>query len=206
MVELAVADDPDVLCLQELPVWALPRIDNWAGMQPFRVVTRPPWRPGRLAAGVTRLHQGFFRSAFTGQANAILVARRLHAEGVGHVRISVEGLERRLVQAVRIAGLGIVANLHATNDFERPQVPLTELARARVFAESHAAPGEAVVLAGDLNVHPPQWEGWSEPGEGIDQVLVRGAAAGRLAVWPPERRVHNGVVLSDHAPVELVIG
>jgi hypothetical protein len=25
-------------------------------------------------------------------------------------------------------------------------------------------------------------------------------------VWPDERRLHNGAVLSDHAPVEMRIG
>ena len=30
MVRLASADDPDVLCLQELPAWALPRLGDWS--------------------------------------------------------------------------------------------------------------------------------------------------------------------------------
>lgn len=204
MVELASADAPGVLCLQELPVWALPRIDNWSGMRRFDAVTRPPLWPGPLSGWLTRRHQGFFRSGLAGQANVILVAPELEVEELGHEKISDPGRERRVVHGVRLPGV-LVANLHASNELRRPDVPLQELTRARAFAEQGAAPGEVVVLAGDFNVTPPQWEGWSAPGPGIDHVLVRGAPAGPLVVWPRERRVQNGVVLSDHAPVELHI-
>ena len=67
-------------------------------------------------------------------------------------------------------------------------------------------PGEPIVLAGDFNLRDVRLEGFSDPGPGIDHVLVRGAAAGQLVVWPEERRLQNGVVLSDHPPVELRIG
>ena len=40
MVELATADRPDVLCLQELPVWALEWLDEWSGMPSVGVVAR----------------------------------------------------------------------------------------------------------------------------------------------------------------------
>ena len=36
-------------------------------------------------------------------------------------------------------------------------------------------------------------------------IFVRGAEATPLQVWPEERRSQNGVVLSDHAPVELTV-
>ena len=49
-----------------------------------------------------------------------------------------------------------------------------------------------------------EW-GFSEPGPGIDHVLVRGDAPSPLEAWPLERRRHDGRVLSDHAPVELTI-
>ena len=32
MVRLAAADEPDVLCLQEVPLWALSRLARWSGM------------------------------------------------------------------------------------------------------------------------------------------------------------------------------
>src|SRR5205807_3300984 len=79
MVRLASADRPDVLCLQEVPVWALERLGDWSGMQVFaQVAMRPTLGPvpagAALTHAVTALHHGLFRSAFTGQANAILVA------------------------------------------------------------------------------------------------------------------------------------
>lgn len=207
MLRLASADAPDVLCLQELPVWALPAIDDWSGgMHRFGVVTRPPLWPGPIAGWVTRLHQGLFRSGLAGQANAILLAPQLVGHDLGHGRISDHGRERRVVQAVRVDGLGVVANLHASNELTRPAIPTAELERARAFAEERALPGETVVIAGDVNLRKAVLDGYSPPGAGIDHVLVRGAPAGPLVVWERERRTMGGVVLSDHAPVELVVG
>lgn len=204
MIELVTADGPDVVCLQEVPVWALPRIDDWSGMRRFEAVTRPPLWPGPLSTWVTRAHQGFFRSGLAGQANAILVAPRLAVTDLGHERISEGRRERRLVHAVRIAGdAGVtVGNLHATNDFTRADVPRAEAARAAAFVERRCSPGDVVVLAGDFNVHDPQLDGYSPPREGIDQVLVRGARSIAVVAWPRERREQNGLVLSDHPVVE----
>src|SRR3990172_4313653 len=42
MVELARADEPDVLCLQEVPVWAVPRLATWSEMHVEAAVARPP--------------------------------------------------------------------------------------------------------------------------------------------------------------------
>ena len=95
MIELASADGPDVLCLQEMPVWALRRVDDWSGMRRFDAVTRPPLWPGPVSRWVTRAHQGVFRSGLAGQANAILVAPRHAATDLGHDRISAQGRERR---------------------------------------------------------------------------------------------------------------
>lgn len=207
MVEVAAEDGPDVLCLQEVPVWALPRIDDWSGMRRFDAVTRPPLWPGPFSRWVTRAHQGFFRSGLAGQANAILVAPRHAATDLGHERISEHGRERRVVHAVRIAGtIGVtVANLHASNDFANPAVPRAEAARAVAFAERVAMRGDVVVVAGDFNVADPGLEAYSAPGPGIDHVLARGARSVTIASWPRERRVQNGVVLSDHPVVEAVV-
>ena len=204
MVELVTADRPALVCLQEVPVWALPRIDDWSGMRRFEAVTRPPLWPGPLSTWVTRAHQGFFRSGLAGQANAILVAPRLAVTDLGHERISEGRRERRLVHAVRIAGdAGVtVGNLHATNDFVRSEVPRAEAARAAAFVQQRCSPGDVVVLAGDFNVRDPQLDGYSPPGEGIDHVLVRGARSITVVAWPRERREQNGLVLSDHPVVE----
>jgi len=207
MVRLATADRPDVLCLQEVPVWALPRLERWSGMTARWAVTRRPLLPAQLAGAVTRLHNGFFRSALSGQANAILVAPPLQPVEYRSLRIDEARREPRVCHAVRLAEL-VVANLHATNDFANPAVAAAEIARAERFA-TELAGGLPAVLAGDFNLraeHLHALAGWSARGPGIDHVLVRDLASSPLAVWPRERRIHNGVVLSDHAPVEVTIG
>jgi endonuclease/exonuclease/phosphatase family metal-dependent hydrolase len=201
IVRLATADRPDVLCLQELPIWSLPLLGSWSHMHTETAVARPPLWPGALAAWVTRLNQGLFRSAISGQANAILVQPNHVVEDLGKRTISDPRRERRVVQAVRLNRRIVLANLHATN--APPEVPRAEIERARLFVEGFARADDAVVLAGDFNVRRLELEGYSAPAEGVDHVFVRGAAATPLRVWPLERRVENGLVLSDHAPVEL---
>ena len=66
-------------------------------------------------------------------------------------------------------------------------------------------PGEVVVLAGDFNLSDIELAGYSPATDGIDHVLVRGATASAPVVWPLERRELDGVILSDHAPVEVTI-
>ena len=39
MVELVTEDRPDIVCLQEVPVWALKRLAGWSGMQAIGVRT-----------------------------------------------------------------------------------------------------------------------------------------------------------------------
>jgi endonuclease/exonuclease/phosphatase family metal-dependent hydrolase len=206
MIELASADRPDVLCLQELPVWALPRLRDWSGLRPFVAVARRPLLPGSVPGWITRIHQGRLRSTLTGQANAILVASPPHVvEDLGHERISDHGRERRLAQGVRIDDHVVVVNLHASQTAGRPKRVQEEVERARSFAESRAASDETIVLAGDFNVTDVVLPAYSPSGPGIDHVLVKGAPS-VLSVWPRHRRLHEGLVLSDHAPVEAAIG
>ena len=203
MIRLAVADEPDVLCLQELPVWALPRLVSWSGMVDcWAVARRPLSLPGGLAGWLTRRHHGFFRSGIAGQANAILVSRRQTSRRLGHQRVSAAGRERRVVHAVRVAGRVVVATTHLSSPADR-MLQDVELRRCLAFVEERAAPGEPVVIAGDLNLRAPALPGFTGGGPGIDHVLVRGATASALHVWHRARRMQNGLVLSDHAPVEL---
>jgi endonuclease/exonuclease/phosphatase family metal-dependent hydrolase len=181
MVRLAVADEPDVLCLQEVPVWALARLAEWSGMQALGAVAQPP-RLGplpispRAGASITSLNHGLFRSAVSGQANAVLLRNdavvlaaeqvalngRLFRErqarwlGLGLVARLAWAKERRAVQAVR-ARLAdgrtiLVANLHATSYPADQRLADAEVLRAAVFADTLADPGDIVVLAGDFNV------------------------------------------------------
>lgn len=203
MIELVSSDGPDVVCLQELPAWGTSQLESWSGMSSFPAVARRAVVPGRVGASITSLNQGLFRSGFVGQSNAILVAPTRAAEDEGQMRISDRGCERRVVQVVRVEGKFVVANLHASND---PAVARPEIQRAQEFVDELARPGDIVVLAGDFNVTDLRIDGFSQPAIGLDHVFVKGAPATAPLVWPRERRTRNGIVLSDHAPVEVVIG
>jgi endonuclease/exonuclease/phosphatase family metal-dependent hydrolase len=236
MVRLASADDPDVLCLQEVPVWALGRFTVGD------VAARPTLGPLPIGAGLGRkltdVHHGALRSAFSGQGNAVLVSPRLrllsHERltlntrrfrdaqgrrlGLGAVARLAWAKERRIVQALRLAGEDgrtyLIANTHCTSFPPDNRIAQAELMRAAWFASSSALPEDVLVLAGDFNatatsaavreLTSPDW-GFSAAGPGIDHVLVRGAAAGPVHRWPAERRRHEGRLLSDHAPVEVEI-
>jgi len=113
MVELAAADKPDVLCLQEVPVWALPLLAEWSGMQAFGdVAERPSLGPlpstAELGRMITQHDHGFFRSLLTGQANATLV--RPGARVLSRRCIVLNPRHFRTMQARRL-GLGLLARL-----------------------------------------------------------------------------------------------
>lgn len=206
MIRLATDDRPAVLCLQEVPLWGLRRLPRWSGMTARHVVTRRAPLGAWLGGAITRLHNGFFRSALGGQANAILLAPGLEPLEHRSLRIDERRSEPRWCHAVRLDGL-VVGNLHATSDFRHPEVAAAEIVRAEAFVTDLAG-GLPAVLAGDFNLraeHLRELSGWSALGPGIDHVLVRGLEASPLHVWPPERRHHDGAMLSDHAPVEVRI-
>jgi endonuclease/exonuclease/phosphatase family metal-dependent hydrolase len=179
MVQLASADDPAVICLQEVPVWALAHLDEWSGMQAIGAVAqRPTFGPfpssAELGRRLTDLDHGLLRSAFTGQANAILLSPDLRVREHRHVILNayrfrraqarrlelglVErlawGKERRGCQAVRVERGGrtlVVGNLHATG-FPDKRVPDAELLRAAAFVDGMAGRDEPVLLCGDFNL------------------------------------------------------
>jgi endonuclease/exonuclease/phosphatase family metal-dependent hydrolase len=201
-VVLVTADSPDVVCLQEVPAWGLANLTAWSGMQAFAAITKRAPLGARFGQVLTDTHHRVLRSAVSGQGNAILVSPPLAAEDLGAIRISGSTGEPRMCQAVRLASAIVVANLHASAYGSAAVEP--EIVRALEWLNECAAPEEPLVLAGDFNTRP-ELPGFSPPGPGIDHVLVRGAEAGPLRVWPEERRRQNGRLLSDHAPVELEI-
>ena len=180
-IRLATADEPDVLCLQELPTWALGRLAEWSGMTVVGEIAAPPSigplpstpELGRLLG---KPHPGRLRSLFSGQANAILLAPRLrvlsrHAlvlNAFAFRRRQARWLrlpllarlawakERRIAHAVRIADDDgttlLVANLHATAYRPDERLADAELLRAAVWADALARPDDVCVLAGDFNV------------------------------------------------------
>ena len=217
-VALATRDDPEVLCLQELPLWSLRQLESWSGMTVFSARTRH--RLGRLGRRPTDVHHGVLRSALTGQANAILVAKRLpvldHRRRVLNERLIEWPQERRVSHGVRVRDESgdeiVIVNLHLSH-LGQGRPAEDELQTTVALAEELASGDKPIVLAGDFNLSAASQgvkelvaAGYSPPGPGIDHILVRGAASTPLDVWPVERRTVDGRVLSDHAPVELKLG
>jgi endonuclease/exonuclease/phosphatase family metal-dependent hydrolase len=197
-----------VICLQEVPLWGCPYLEDWSGMMAIWRSTRRVWFPPRLGGWITRLDQGLLRSAISGQANAILLRPRLVPLEKSWTTISRGRRERRICQAIRLKGMAI-ANLHASSEPGHSEIGAAEITRALAFIESLAEDGDAIVLAGDFNLRPnqlPVLPGFSPPGPRIDHILVRGAVATPLEVWPEANRTTASGVLSDHAPVELRVG
>jgi endonuclease/exonuclease/phosphatase family metal-dependent hydrolase len=211
MVRLVCVDEPDIVCLQEVPIRALRHLAAWSGMHAIgAVAARPRLASAELGHRITRLHHGLFRSAFTGQANAILLARHLHVDDTRAWTISRRGEgERRVCQIVHAPEVGTIVNFHLTNELAEQQFQ-----RTAAHINDVAAAGEPVIICGDTNVRPGEGEtydalrswGFSEPAPSIDQILVRGLPSTPPVVWPEERRRVDGRLLSDHAPVELSVG
>jgi endonuclease/exonuclease/phosphatase family metal-dependent hydrolase len=207
MIELVTADRPGVVALQEVPLWALRHLESWSGMQSIGVIAaRPRLGSAELGRWITELHHGLFRSAFTGQGNALLVAQGLRVHDERTLTVSTGG-ERRVCQSVRVDDIAVFGNFHVTGGAPADE----QFLRVAEFVE---AQDERVVLAGDANLRPPkgrtyarlrEW-GFSEPATGIDQILVRGLPATAPVAWPEERRRVARTLLSDHAPVELTVG
>jgi len=207
-VRLVSSDRPDVICLQEIPLWGCAYLEDWSGMTAIWRSTRRVWFPARLGGWITRLNQGFFRSAFSGQANAILLRPRLVPLEELWTTISRGRRERRICQAVRLEGM-VIANLHASSEPGRPELGAAEILRALSFVESVAQSKDVLVMAGDFNLRPsqlPKLPGFSLAGSRIDHILVRGGETSPLQVWPEARRTTASGILSDHAPVELRVG
>jgi endonuclease/exonuclease/phosphatase family metal-dependent hydrolase len=192
MVQMIAVDEPDVVCLQEIPLWAMHLLEEWSGMQRVSAVARRPRLP--LGRWPTRLHHGLFRSAFTGEGDAILAGRRYRLSDPRSAVVSNGGL-RRIVHGVRLDAGIYVANAHISAD--RRQLE-------RVFEFVVDEP--RVIVAGDFNLPGAGLPGFSTPLPGsIDQVLVRGLPADSAAAWPEDRRRLGRVLLSDHAPLELTV-
>jgi endonuclease/exonuclease/phosphatase family metal-dependent hydrolase len=231
-LRLATADDPDVLCVQEVPAWALGRFT--LGDVAARPMLGPLPIPAAAGHALTALNHGVLRSAFSGQGDAVLLAPRVRllehvvlvlndrafrAElstrlGLDVVARLTWAKERRIAQLLRLEAGGrtlALANLHATSIADK-RIPDAEVLRAADALAAFARGDEPIVLAGDLNVRgdasPALAEltgprGFSAALPGIDHVLVRGAPSSAPRRWPDERRLHEGRLLSDHAPVEV---
>jgi endonuclease/exonuclease/phosphatase family metal-dependent hydrolase len=229
MAALMVEERPDIVMLQEVPVWAAGHLRRATGMGvtlapcygahvPFLHVPLPV----ALGAAVGRALPDLVRTQVEGQANAVLYGERMLLVSARRVQINqrqrLRG-EPRIAQLVRLrhrtAGRElVVANVHADPGDNRQQ-----LERAGYMLERFAR-GAPMVLGGDLNVDASSpalralvARGWVENSQAvdIDHILVRGLQVERPATrWAPERRdlALNGgrpVRLSDHDPVDAVV-
>lgn len=187
MVELITADRPDVVCLQEIPAWALGRVGGWARMRAVSVRARgaklgPLPIPVTLGRALTAIHHGRLRSAFAGQGNAVLVPADATIRAVKTITLNTNvfceerggrlGLspkqmrrwekERRVCQVVQYELPSrhrvLVANLHATSYPQDPRLADAELRRATSFVERTAETEETVIVAGDFNITREQSE------------------------------------------------
>jgi len=193
-VRLVTHDAPALVALQEVPLWALRRLESWSGLEALAAPTKRAFL-GPLAAGAQRRWPRLVRSSLSGQANALLVAPGFPVREACAVRIDLGVVERRVAQRVEVGGV-IVVNAHCS---QAPAFARDELERIRALLPE-AGP---CVVCGDLNLPGAGLPGFSAPLPGIDQVLVRGLELVQgPESWPDERRTAGGVLLSDHAPVE----
>ena len=127
MITLATADDPDVLCVQEVPVWAAiavaPRLRVWP-------------------TSGSSLNPRGFRTGEASAARLGVVGRNAGPRNAASCRPS---------GSVRRRSAYLVANMHCTSLPDR-RIAQAELLRAATFATSEALPDDVVVLAGDFNL------------------------------------------------------
>jgi endonuclease/exonuclease/phosphatase family metal-dependent hydrolase len=217
MVRLATEDRPALVGLQEVPIWALGRLEEWSGMRAVWAVAMPALG-GPLARRSTELDPRLFRSALVGQANALLFGEELTPTGGQRIiRLNPGSLRRsrrmplaqrldwarnrRLCQVVSVRSEGeslAGVNLHASKHATLAWIELERLGGL-------LPPGKVIVL-GDFNAPGTGLPGFSAPIAGIDQILVRGLQFEEAPeAWPAERRRHGTALLSDHAPVDAIV-
>ena len=177
MIELITADRPDVVCLQEVPAWALELVGAWSEMNAIGDRTR---RGRPFGRHVTSVNPGFFRSSFGGQGNVILLPREWKIREHKTITMNTNpfceeegrrlGLdpkttrrwerERRMCQVVKAERPDrqrvLVANVHASSLAGDTRLADAELRRATNFTDRQAEIEEVVVFAGDFNVTQEQ--------------------------------------------------
>lgn len=205
MVRL-VTGGADLVALQELPLWALPKLERWSGMT-ARWARAMPSLYGPLGRAAAAYDPVRFRSQATGQANAVLLQRDLRVTGQ-RMRILNPELpraerllrwrQRRVCHAVEFEYEGrriLLGNAHTDPN------PI-QVARAVALL----ADADSCFLCGDFNIPALELAGFSAPLEGIDQILVRGLELVESPTrWEDGRRAVGRRLLSDHAPIEAVV-
>ena len=239
MVELATADRPAFVCLQEVPAWALGSVGDWAGMQAVTARTiAPKLGPIRVPAGFGKM------LGSPGKGNAILLPNDVTIRQEKQITLNTNpfceeqagklGLtpKRRALVGARAARLphrqGRVPEPAAHADREPPRDerrrPAARGRRAASRRELRRPAGRGRGddrVAGDFNITLEESsvlkdlttradERYSPAGPGASHILVRGRLVRRtlpapMSWWQNEQRTVGGKLLSDHAPVELVV-
>jgi endonuclease/exonuclease/phosphatase family metal-dependent hydrolase len=229
MAQVMIEDGPDLVLLQEVPVWAGPLLREETAMGvtlapaygahvPFAHVPLPL----AVGAAVGRALPDIVRTQVEGQANALLYGDDLLLVSARRSQLNprtrLRG-EPRIAQLARLRHRRLgrefaVANVHADSGENREQ-----LERAGYVLEQFAR-GAPMLLGGDLNavarspgLRALSARGWREESADVDldHLLVRGLGLEWGATrWVPERRdlTVNGsapVRLSDHDPVDAVV-
>jgi len=177
MIDLVTADRPAVVCLQEVPAWALAAVGRWADMNAIGDRTR---RGRPLGRHVTSLNAGLFRSSFGGQGNVILLPNDWKIREHKTITLNTNpfceeegrklGLdpkttrrwerERRICQIVKAERPDrrrvLVANVHASSYPGDTRLADSELRRATNFTDRQSEVEEVVIFAGDFNVTQEQ--------------------------------------------------
>ena len=212
-MRLAAEGEPDVLCLQELPLWATHRLAKWSGMRVLADIARRQRLPPPLDRRLTTLNRASSarssparrtrscsatsspcRSGACSCSTAAGCSARAPASG-GSARScasSVPARERSCSQTCTPA-------IRRDRRRSRSRTQSSTCSSWRGRTSRSCSPATSTSRR-DLHHH-----GFTGEGPGIDHVLVRGADAGPLVVWPDGRRRLHGMLLSDHAPVERTL-
>ena len=185
MVALITAGSPDVVCLQDVPAWALDSIGAWAQMNAVAVRARGPHVgplpvPAPLGRVLSAPHSGWLSPAFAGRGNVILfpLAAKLRstktitlntnvfceergaALGLARNQMRRWERERRICHLVQYELPNrrrfLVATLHATSNPGDIRLAEAELRRATSFVDRRAEVEEIVIVAGDFNLSRSQ--------------------------------------------------
>jgi endonuclease/exonuclease/phosphatase family metal-dependent hydrolase len=181
MIELITRDKPDVVCLQEIPAWALPLLGAWSGMKTSTARAKRPKLgpvpiPTAFGRALTAPNHGVIRSAFAGQGNAILFPNDATLRNEKTITLNTNvfceergaqfGLSRKQMVAWeserRVCHLiqyelpsrkrFLVANIHATSHPPDLRQADAEVRRAVSFVERGAELEEILIVAGDFNI------------------------------------------------------
>jgi hypothetical protein len=172
-VELVTADGPGVVCLQEVPAWALGSLAGWAGMQAVTARTRSPHVGFLPAPGALGRRAG---AGSGGEGNAILLPKDAKIRQEKQITLNTNpfceeqagklGLdlkqarwwerERRVCHIVKLELPSrrrlLVANIRATDLRSDRRLADVEIRRAVSFVDRQAETEETVIFAGAFNI------------------------------------------------------